>query len=306
MLSILLSELPKFRFLPPPTFRENGISVTIRVYDESEWIESCLLSFKDFANEIIIADNGSTDGSVEIIKDFIKDHPEVPIKFFDRSQDSYLEISNFVFSQTRYRWVMRVDGDFVAKTSGKYSIFKLKQRILALNPKYYYAIYLSLVFLDLDFFHHVKNRMRNYELYFYTYSPNIVMLREGPWADKVHIPFYYKMLAFTEPFIFHLNIKSKMKLLRHRYGSDTKLMILKHGSEEPLWTYIKKKVKEDFSVDSIEEAADLNIKHLQQYVVPYDASIHDGYPEVIKNLVSNPPFKLIYDKDGNFLERLEP
>jgi glycosyltransferase involved in cell wall biosynthesis len=292
--------------LPPPTFRENGISVTIRIYDEAEWIESCLLSFKDFANEIIIADNGSTDGSVEIVKDFIKEHPEVSIKFFDRSQDSYLEISNFVIAQTRYRWIMRVDGDFVAKTSGKYSIFKLKQQILALDPKYYYAIYLSLVFLDLDFFHYMRNRLRNNELYLYTYSPNIVCIREAQWSDKVYIPLYYKTLAFNGPFIFHLNIKSKMKVLYHRYGSDKKWLILHHGNKEPISIYIKKKVKEDFSVDSIEVAADLNIKYLQQNVVPFDASIYDGYPEVIEHLVSNPPFKLIYDENGNVVERLEP
>lgn len=295
-------QLVKFKVKPPPTIRENGISVTIRVKNEAEWIKYCLLSFKDFADEIIIADNGSTDGSVELINDFIADHPEIKIKFYDRSADTYLEISNFVLQETRYRWVMRVDGDFIAKTSGKYNIAKLRRRILQLDPNIYYGIRLNIILLYIDFFHTHKEIPSSKEFYLFTYSPDLHCYRKWKYSDIFFVPIYYKILEFTEPFIFHLNIKSKTKELERRYVTGWFL----EGNNRPLSSYIKERIKSDFGTDSEEVAAENILKIYFEKCVPFNPTLYDGYPEILKPFIENPPYRIIYDENGKIKTRIEP
>ena len=302
ILGNISSNLIKFKLIPPPLMRENKISVTIRVKNEAEWIGYCLSSFKDFADEIIISDRGSTDNSIEIIKDFMENHPDKQIKFFDRKEDTYLELSNFEIKQTRYRWIMRVDADQVAQTSGKYNIMKLKKRILQLNPNYYYAIYLNHVNLFLDFFHLNKIYQRHREIWLYNYSPDVVCIRKGRYSDVFWIPIYYKYLDFTEPFIYHVNLRTKMRLLERIYWTDWFLKEMNISLEE----YIAKRIKEDFLTDSLEEAADINLRKQFEYVKPFDASLYGGYPEVLGALIDNPPYKIIYDENGKLKTRIEP
>lgn len=290
----------KLRLIPPPLMRENKISVTIRVKNEVDWIDYCLLSFKDFADEIIIADHGSTDGSVQKIQYFIKNHSEIPIQLYDRSEDSYLELSNFLILKAKYRWIMRVDADHIAKTSGKYNILKLKNRILNLKSEYYYAIRLNHVFLLLDLFHAPRIRPRHKEIWLINYSPDLVCIREGLYTDKFWVPLYYKVLEFPEPFIFHVNVRPKIRHLERIYWGPWR----QEGSGVPFAEYLKKRIKTDFSTSLIEEAADKYLNQIFVDVEPFNAANFDGYPDVLKKCLQNPTYKLIYE-GGKIIKRIE-
>lgn len=293
---------PKLKLIPPPTRRENGISVTIRVKNEIDWIEYCLLSFKDFADEIIIADNGSTDGTIQVIKDFIETHPDCDIRFFDRQRDTYLQLSNFVLQQTKYRYIMRVDADHIAKTSGKYNISKLRKGILNLNPNFYYAISLQHVMLFFDLFHTFGDRLRHEEFWVFTHSPELCCIREGWYTDIIWVPLFYRIIKFSEPFIFHLNIRSKIRMLERRYWGPWRM----EGSVVSLSEFILREIKKDFSTDSIEEAAEKYLLERLNYAKKYDATVFDGYPEVLKDLIENPRYKIVYTDDGKIKTRIEP
>ena len=52
----------------PATKRENGISVMIRVRDEEEWIAKSLLSLNEFADEVVVVNNNSTDRTLTEIE----------------------------------------------------------------------------------------------------------------------------------------------------------------------------------------------------------------------------------------------
>jgi glycosyltransferase involved in cell wall biosynthesis len=49
--------------------RKEGISVLIACQNEEATLALCVISFLDFADEIILVDNGSTDRSKEIARD---------------------------------------------------------------------------------------------------------------------------------------------------------------------------------------------------------------------------------------------
>ena len=58
--------------------RETGISVVISVYNEESFLEEAVRKISRYSvDEIIIVDDGSTDGSTRIIKRLIKSNPKI-------------------------------------------------------------------------------------------------------------------------------------------------------------------------------------------------------------------------------------
>ena len=84
--------------------RKKGISVLLPTQNEEKIIKLSILSFLDFADEIIVVDNGSIDNTKEIIKDMAKKYPK--IKFFDKPElpDLYHN-REFAFKKSQYRWI---------------------------------------------------------------------------------------------------------------------------------------------------------------------------------------------------------
>lgn len=61
---------------------KNKISIAIATYNEEDFLEDCLISVQQFADEIIVVDGGSIDKTVEIAKKYgakivITDNPQV-------------------------------------------------------------------------------------------------------------------------------------------------------------------------------------------------------------------------------------
>ncbi len=90
------------------------ISVVINVRNEAEHLEKCLKSIKDFADEIIVVDMKSTDGSLDIAK---KNKAKVfnykPMKFVEPAR-------NFALSKATGKWILLLDPDeYLSKTLKK-------------------------------------------------------------------------------------------------------------------------------------------------------------------------------------------
>jgi len=64
-----VSFLPAMGFYPAKPQRPQGISIYMRVKDERDWIATSIASVKGIADEIIIVDNGSADGTYEILQE---------------------------------------------------------------------------------------------------------------------------------------------------------------------------------------------------------------------------------------------
>jgi glycosyltransferase involved in cell wall biosynthesis len=103
----------------------------MRVKDEADWARLSIISILDFADEIVFVDNGSTDGTLEKVRE-LKDgfglkklniHTFPPI---DGVKIKANDLYNFSFGLASKSWVFKWDGDFIARTEQLYSIMELK------------------------------------------------------------------------------------------------------------------------------------------------------------------------------------
>ena len=107
--------------------RKRGISALLRVKDEEEFIAPCLLSIEHFFDEIVIALNGCTDSTPQIIKELNLSKVKVleyPFNLHHNGpgHDEIAENSirdnayfyNWTLSKSRYQNVCKWDGDMVA------------------------------------------------------------------------------------------------------------------------------------------------------------------------------------------------
>ena len=123
----ILCYIPRIGFVASSA-RPRGISFYMRVKDESDWIRPSVQSIIEIADEIVVVDNGSTDGTLEILKE-LETQNQGRIKLWLKPVLNHCQLSNFALKQTSFHWVLRWDGDMVAHTSGQYNIIKLKERI---------------------------------------------------------------------------------------------------------------------------------------------------------------------------------
>jgi hypothetical protein len=107
--------------------RKKGMSAMLRVKDEEEFIEPCLISIKDFFDEIIIALNNCTDATPDIIDRLNLPHVKTcnyPFKLHHNGpghnqipQHSVYDNAyfyNWALSKTHFSHVCKWDGDMVA------------------------------------------------------------------------------------------------------------------------------------------------------------------------------------------------
>ncbi|WP_337960802.1 glycosyltransferase family 2 protein [Caloramator sp. mosi_1] len=83
------------------------ISLCMIVKNEENNIAKCLNSIKDYVDEIIITDTGSTDNTKEIAKSFTD-------KIFDYNwNNNFADARNFCISKAKNDWVLVLDADEV-------------------------------------------------------------------------------------------------------------------------------------------------------------------------------------------------
>ena len=82
-----------------------SISLCMIVKNEEDTLERCLKCVKDFVDEIIIADTGSTDKSKEIAKNY-------NCKVYDfKWINDFAAARNFAFSKATSEYIMWLDAD---------------------------------------------------------------------------------------------------------------------------------------------------------------------------------------------------
>lgn len=86
-----------------------NLSVALIVKDEEEFLPGCLASVQD-ADELIVVDTGSTDGTVEIAESF-------GAKVFTFEwQDDFAAARNFAKAQATGEWIYSIDADHLNQT----------------------------------------------------------------------------------------------------------------------------------------------------------------------------------------------
>lgn len=82
------------------------VSANIIVKNEIKNIEKCINSIRPYCNEIVIVDTGSTDGTLEFLKEC------KGIKLYEKKwNDHFADMRNYAKSKCTGDWILVIDGD---------------------------------------------------------------------------------------------------------------------------------------------------------------------------------------------------
>lgn len=87
------------------------ISAAMIIKNESRSIIRCLDSIVDAVDEIIIVDTGSTDNTIELIREFELQHKNNINIYNFEWVDDFSAARNYSLSKTQYEWKLIIDGD---------------------------------------------------------------------------------------------------------------------------------------------------------------------------------------------------
>ncbi len=96
------------------------LSVVIITYNEERNIGRCLESVKDIADEIVIVDSFSTDGTEKICREF-------GARFIQHAFEGHIEQKNWAITQARYPHILSLDADELLSDRLKRSIRHAKE-----------------------------------------------------------------------------------------------------------------------------------------------------------------------------------
>jgi len=298
----LMSLFPAAGFFYNRPDRPRGISIYMRVKDEKHWIAASIASIRAIADEIIVVDNGSSDGTFEILQELAKQDNR-RLKLWQKPELHHGDLSNFALEQTSFHWVFRWDGDMIAHTDGRYPITELRTRLLDLNPDRYYVIYLRHVNLSGDFFHQDPREMVHIEEYVHTFSITSRFIHPGRY-EAVKFPIFYKPLFWYEPYVFHVNIKPARRMLLRYFWEDW--MERKDYVRYPsLEDYTTAHIEKEFGTTVMEEAQQKCLVKILENHIPFDTGRFGPYPKILIPLLDTIPYRIQYQK-GCISGRTEP
>lgn len=101
------------------------ITAIIPCKDELPNIEACIDSLRAIADEILIAESGSTDGTLE----FVRSHPECRV--IEREYVNPSDFKNWAIPQATYEWILLLDADERVSPELVAEIVEMKQSKLA-------------------------------------------------------------------------------------------------------------------------------------------------------------------------------
>ena len=302
--------------------RENGISVLFASQNSEETLVLSVCSFLEFADEIILVDNGSQDSSVRLGEQLQAAYPH-KIRFYNEPElpDLYHN-RQYAFMRSHYRWVVRADTDFVAYTTGELDIRHFRRHLLeqprGLLPKIYGA---PLPNLNCDFWHTGMEKLalkpgvddpgryvappltmpnpRIYEVF-----PGFKFQRLGRF-EGTSFNRLVRLLrqVWPHPLWMHCNLKSDRSYLFR--SERTNWRQLGDFQRYPtLESFVLEKVIEKYQTRDLDLAAD---RFMQTNVYPflqeYDPQKVASYPDLVLAQMNYNPVYQIAEQSGRLVRR---
>lgn len=97
------------------------LSVVIIAFNEEKHIEQCLKSVADVADEIVVVDSFSTDGTLEICKKY-------NVKIIQQKFLGYKDQKNFALTHASYDYILSLDADEALSEELKNEIVEVKKK----------------------------------------------------------------------------------------------------------------------------------------------------------------------------------
>lgn len=90
-----------------------NLTIIVPVYNTSKYLKRCIDSLLKQSNseiQILLIDDGSTDNSEEILKQYEKENPEI-IRYYKKDNSGIADTRNFGISKANGKYIMFVDSD---------------------------------------------------------------------------------------------------------------------------------------------------------------------------------------------------
>jgi glycosyltransferase involved in cell wall biosynthesis len=307
-----------------PEARPSGISAIVRVKGEEEWIEPCLFSIRELADEILVLDNGASPETQKAL-DRLRDPLRDLLRIERCPHLDLFEVSNLALEKARSRWVVRWDADFVAHTSGAGDIRNLRRYLLELDPRRYYLLYLSAAEVAGDLFHQFPDRRLRSDGQVHTASararyvsvhrrltrseaasPDWV-LRSGSTLrvtkESLWVPKFYRILRSEQVTYFHIFVKSARQTLMRHFWLEW-LGQRDFHAFPTLESYALAQIRQRWGLNDLQEAGHYFMTNYCQGLVPFDPERCGPYPEVLRPFLATPRYLVDY-RDSRIVGRTE-
>ncbi len=298
----MLAWLPKAGLVAKPPSRKPGISALMRVKNEARWIETTIRSLAPFVEQFSIVDNGSDDGTPDIVRR-VCDELGVEYVLEILPTTDFGEVCDRALANTTRRWVLRWDGDMIACTTGEMTLAKLRDFIFSLDENVYHVIYFPHVRLEGDLFHQDTDYRIHYEDWLCSWSPRLYHKRTGRFREVVY-PVYYKRLYVWDTYSFHIaSLDTPEAMIRRKYWVEWRA--LNDTARYPsLDDYTREKMLAEYGVSSMEEAGALYCRERFRGLVRYDTARFGDYPVLMQPFLDTFPLRIVY-RDGRIAGRTD-
>ena len=262
------------------------LSVIIITKNETKMIKTCLESVK-WADEIIVADNGSIDDTLEIVKKYT----DKVIKF--EGQD-FAALRNKAMDDVKGEWVFYVDADERVLQTLREEIVKL----MVNGDKSAYAI-------------PRKNIIFGQEVNYGPYKNDWVirLFKRSDfkgWGGKVHEqPEFKGKLGYTKNFLLHLTHRGIDQIVLKSLGwskIDARLRLEVGHPKMSGWRFLRIFITEIFNqgilrkgffngtigiMDSLLQAFSMYLTYVRLWEMQQSKPLNEIYEEIDKKLLDN-------------------
>jgi hypothetical protein len=311
---LALSVLPVIGLVARPSPRPDGISAVVRVRGEEEWLEPAVLSIAEFADEILVLDNGASEAaraSIERLRAGLGARlTAVPCPDLD-----LFELSNLGLERARFRFVVRWDADFVGHTDGPGDLRHVRRFLLDLDRRRYFLVTLPAAEVAGDLRHQVPDRRVRHDGQAHTASARARFVRvtrqtataalgaaDRPLRERARltlaleslaVPPYYAVLRWPTIAYFHVHVKPARHLLLRHFWLEW--LGAADGAGHPtLEAYALEQARVRWGIADAEAAAAHLVRRLCAGLVPFDPDACGPYPALLRPYLDHSRYAVQY------------